>query len=251
MRKIILLYLVIALVSGCSGIKRTGKIGKGKEFNSAIALAEVADQNLSSGNFYIQKAEIDFDSDNAGFSFIATIKHVVPDQYLISLRMRTGIEVGRIYLDKDTILANDRINKILYYGKSSVLSARYGVPFDLIPVIFGDFVGEKEFAGEKTECLDGHLAVTSYLKGVRLLYNINCNSKKAVSLKQEGYSVASGEIIYDNFEKNSGKLSPSEITLNHKESGSTLHIKFEKVETPWNGELEFIPGNKYKRVELR
>lgn len=251
MRKIILLYLVVAVLSGCSGIKKAGKTGKGKELSGAVSITDVTEQNLSSGNFYIQKAEVDFDNNNAGFSFIATIKHVVPDQYLISLRMRTGIEVGRIYVDKDTIMANDRINRILYYGKSSVLSARYGVPFELIPVIFGDLVGEAESVNQKSECHDGTIAVNSYLKGVRLMYNIDCSSKKAVLLKQEGYSGASGEIMYGNFEKNGGKLSPSEITLNHKESGSTLHLKFEKVEIPWEGAIEFVPGNKYDRVELR
>lgn len=251
MRKITVLFLVVALFSGCSGIKKAAKTGKGNAFRGEVSLEEVRVQNLSNGNFNIQKAEIDFDSGNTGVSFIANIRHVVPDKYLISLRMRTGIEVGRIYIDRDTILANDRINKILYYGKSSVLSAKYGIPFDLIPALFGDFVGEPESMARLPECSEGRLNVNSYLKGVRLMYGIDCDSKKAISLKQEGYSGTSGEINYGNFEKNGGKLSPSEITLNHKESGSILNIKFEKIETDWNGTIEFVPGNRYDRVELR
>ncbi|HLN55777.1 MAG TPA: DUF4292 domain-containing protein [Bacteroidales bacterium] len=251
MRKIVVLILVVAVLSGCSGIKRAGKTGKGSDIRGEVSLEDVRDQNLSNGNFYIQKAEIDFESGNSSVSFIANIRHIVPDKYLISLRMRTGIEVGRIYIDRDTILANDRINKILYYGKSSVLSAKYGIPFDLIPALFGDFVGDPESIARIPECIEGMSTVNSYLRGVRLVYGIDCGNKKAVSLMQEGYSGTSGQIIYGNFEKNGGRLSPSEITLNHKESGSILNIKFERIETDWNGTIEFVPGNRYDRVELR
>lgn len=251
MRKIGIVILLIVVIAGCSGLRRAGKTGNMREVSRTVSLAEVAEQNLSNENFSIQKAKIDLDYGGGGVSFLASIRHVVPDKYLISLRMGTGIEVGRIYIDKDTILANDRINKVFYYGKSSVLSAKYGIPVELIPALFGDFVGETGDVGQNSGCSNGILSVDTYLKGLKLKYEVDCSTSKSVSLRQEGYSTASGDIKYDNFEKKGGKLIPKDVILNHTESGSKLRITFEKIETPWEGNVEFIPGNRYERIELR
>lgn len=242
----------MAIVTGCSGIRKAEKSGgRGKDVKGTVVLSDLGKQNLSNKNFYIQKAEVDFDSPNSGISLIATIKYVVPDQYLISLRMKTGIEIARIYVDSDTVLANDRINRKLLHGEPSALSARYGIPLDIIPVIFGDFVGEVTGSQQQANCENGTVNVGSYIKGVKLVYDIDCSHQKPVKVRQESYSGITSGIQYDDFAKNGEGSIPRVITLTHHESGSTVKIKIEKIEAPWDGTIEFIPGSRYEHVELK
>lgn len=243
---------LLAIVTGCSGIRKAGRsAGKGKDVKGTVAITDLENQNLSNHNFYIQKAEVDFDSPNSGLSFIATIKYVIPDQYLISLRMKTGIEIARIYLDSDTVLANDRINRKLIHGEPSALSARYGIPLDIIPVIFGDFIGDSSDEQQQVNCENGTVSVGTYIKGVKLVYDIDCGQRKPVQVRQESYSGITSGIQYDDFIKNGDGSIPRLITLTHHESGSTVKIKVEKIEAPWNGTIEFVPGSRYEHVELK
>jgi len=250
LRKIILLCL-IAGITGCSGIRRIGK--GGEEFKKDdIALVDVINQNLSKESFYIQKANIEYENGNTTVSFIATVKYVIPDEYLISLRLKSGIEIARIYMNPDTIMANDRINKRFYYGKPDFLSARYGVPLEVLPVIFGDLITTDETKNLKFKCMEGKMLIDSYVKGLKIEYEVDCTKRKSIVLRQEGsYSGTSAEITYNKFEKQGNTMIPGEIIIYHKESGSNLKLRVEKVETPWKGSIEFIPGIRYEKMELR
>ncbi len=245
-----MLSLIIVL-TGCGGIRKTGR-NRVDSGNAEITLTDVTSQNLSNENFYIQKANVEIENGNTSLTFMATIKYIVPDEYLVSLRLRSGIELARIYLNSDTIMANDRINKIYYSGKPDFLSARYGIPAAVLPVIFGDLVTDPEMNTGPLKCEDGKVMVNTYIKGLKINYEINCGSRKSIAMRQEGsYSGAGGEIKYGKFENQGNKTFPKEISIFHKESGSNLKLIIEKVESPYNGSIEFIPGSRYKRMELR
>ena len=74
-------------------------------------MESIIKNNLSKENFYIQKADIKVTQDNISVRFIASIKFRKPDSLLISVKSRTGIEAGRAFITKDTILINDRIKQ--------------------------------------------------------------------------------------------------------------------------------------------
>lgn len=248
MRKIVLLSLVVFL-AGCAGIRKTGRSGEVRR--NEIALSDVISQNLSRENFYIQKANVEIDNGNTALSFVATIKYVVPDEYLISARLKSGIELARIYLNSDTIMANDRINKIFYTGKPGILAAKYGIPFEIFPVIFGDLITDAE-TGQDMKCNEGKIVLDSYIKGLKIAYEVDCSKRKTLSMKQEGsFTGVNAEILYDKYESLGNKTYPKEISLFHKESGYNLKLNIEKIDSPWIGTIEFIPGSRYKKMELR
>ncbi|HEX2968061.1 MAG TPA: DUF4292 domain-containing protein [Bacteroidales bacterium] len=252
MRKIVYVYIMILLVSGCSGIKRTGKsrdegrTGKSYEISSD----EILLNNLNRQNFYIQKANIDFESADFSLSSVATIKFVQPDEYLISVKVLTGMEIARIYLNSDTVMMNDRINRKFYYGKPGVLGARFGIPFEIFPVIFGDFISS-DVKKEELKCIDNVINIDTYIKGLKLQYNINCTNRKATSVKPVGYSGVPIQVSFMNFRNEKSVVFPQQISLTHNESGSKLNINIEKIELPWSGELGFVPGERYEKIELK
>jgi hypothetical protein len=116
------------LIAGCSVTRNVivEKHDNTYRFSSDNITESVSQQNITNSGFFIEKAEIEINNDKGKEKFIANIKFELPDKYLISLKSRSGIEGARIYLSKDTILVNDRINQIEYYGTSFYIRKKYG-----------------------------------------------------------------------------------------------------------------------------
>jgi hypothetical protein len=206
-------------------------------------------QNLTAGNFFITKAEIEFISNGENQKFLASIKFIVPDKYLISLKSKTGIEAARIYITSDTILVNDRINRSLYYGDPERLSEKFGLSEDILPLLFGDYIKGNLKSDSEVKCSDGKAELSSSIGGVLINYIIDCKKMKTLSAIQEtSFNMNSAELEYGTFIRAGAGLVPSETKLNYKES--RISIKIVKIETPWDGIIEFIPGNRYDLIEL-
>ena len=240
-------------MTGCSAARKatrtdTGIFGKSDE----ITNEEVLGNNLTSGSFYIRKAEISIQSDGEDQKFVATIKFNTPGDYLISLRTRTGIEAARIFVTNDTLLANDRINRILYYGKPDVLSIRYGIPFEILPVLFGDYITGIGGDNETENCIDGNLVKTDFIKGLKLSYIIDCNRGKIIKAEREsGIGQRTNEMEFGEFVRYGEIEVPSQIKITDIRSKTVIQVGLDKIERPWDGTIEFIPGNSYDLIELR
>lgn len=217
---------------------------------NAISLEMLKSQNLSGSSFFIPKAEVEISAEGMKEKFVASIKYVAPGSYLISLRSRTGIEAARVMATPDTLLINDRFNRKLYYGKPEYLGLKFGIPFEALPLIFGDYApGSQDVSGN---CINGKMSFESYLKGLRVLYTADCQKDKLIDAVQEG-SLGSivNEIHYDNFESTGDILIPSMVKIRNTKLNAELTIRFGKVERPWDGTIDFIPGNRYDLIELR
>lgn len=238
---------------GCSGIRKAGKSGDERPGRGdAVTFENIAKQNISNQNYFIEKAEVDVDAGGSGMSFTATIKFVMPDEYLISLRMIAGIEAARIYLNSDTVLINDRLNRILYYGDPENLGSKYGISPKLIPVIFGDFISDETGKGGYNDCQNGKVFLDTFVKGAKLVYEVDCSKTKITGLLQEGsYNNSLSELSYSDYIKSGNVLTPSFIRFLHNSSGSSVDIKISRIIIPWVGDIEFIPGNRYEKIQLR
>jgi hypothetical protein len=252
LQKIALLYIAVLVISGCSGIRKVSRSpDKTGEKAGYVNGRDVAMQNLTTEGFFIQKAEIEINTGDERQRFLASVRFDPAGKYLISLRSRTGIEAARIYLDKDTVLGNDRINRVLYYGKPDVLSRMYGIPFDLMPVIFGDIIGEtvNDVSGR---CGGGSFKTDQVVKGNHMVYRVDCGRRKIISAENEGNLLASvSEIEFSDFIEIDGITAPSYIKISHLRSETMVTIRIDQIERPWSGSVELIPGGRYKLIELK
>ena len=240
-------------MTGCSVFRKATRTDSGIFGRSDIITKEaVLGNNLTSENFYIRKAEISIQSDELDQKFVATIKFTLPGEYLISLRSRSGIEAARIFVTNDTILANDRINRILYYGKPDVLSVRYGIPYEILPVLFGDYTTGIVGGNETEKCTDGNLVKNDIIKGLKLNYIIDCKRGKIIKAEREGaFGQLINEMEFGEFVIYGGIEVPSQIKITDVRSKSVIQIELGKIERPWDGTIEFIPGNSYDLIELK
>lgn len=244
----------LLIIAGCSGVRRAGKSNNESRFESGktVTFENIVKHNISNQNYFIEKANVEVFSGGAGMSFMATVKFVMPDEYLISLRMIAGIEAARIYINSDTVLINDRLNRVLYYGDPERLGVKYGITPELIPVIFGDFISDETGKGNISECQNSKVFLDTFVKGAKLYYEVDCGKMKISGLQQEGSMNNSlSELKYSDFIRSGNVLTPSLIRFLHNSSGSSVDIKIDRILIPWDGKIEFIPGNRYEKIQLK
>lgn len=250
---IYILVLLVVFISGCSGLRKVsgtkGSVGREVFFS----LDSLSGNNLTDENFYIQKAELSVNTDFGRQKLATTIKFNYPDKYLVSIKIWTGMEVARAYITGDTVLINDRLNRITYYGKPEKISAKYGVPLEILPVVLGDYVsGITLNKNESITCQNGSSDISSVVKGSKINYYIDCEKGKILRAEREGNGgLVLNEIHFDKFITAGSKLTPSEIEVKDVKSGEVAGLKIEKILKPWDGEVEFIPGSNYDLIELK
>jgi hypothetical protein len=205
-------------------------------------------QNITNNGFFIQKAEIEIITPGGREKLIGTIKFEKPDKYLISIKSRTGIEGARIYITKDTVLVNDRINKKLYSGTAGYLKLKYGVSQNLLPLLSGDIILDPTCENIAVKCKDERARINCPVKGVYLYYTVDCKASKTnmVSFGEQGVSVK-----YENYFVLNTIMLPRNVDFNSSKYDISVKIKIVKVEYPWNGNVSFISGKGYELIELR
>lgn len=250
MRKIIYIVLM-ALLASCSGTRKMSRTA-GKESGSAKApIADVLSQNITTKGFNIPKCEIEINTGEFDESFVAGIRYEFPGKYLITVKTILGIELARIYMTADTVLANERIGRTLYYGKPAVLSYKYGIPFEMIPVLFGDMVLPDADYPVNALCTDGVGEVGTVIQGRKIVYQINCDNRKVQETVVEGGTAKDmANVKYSQFQKSGALNLPSEVQISGRNNEASITLKIAKIE-PWEGKIEFIPGNRYQKVELK
>jgi hypothetical protein len=253
LRKIAIILFLGIVASGCSVTRKSGS--KHAAFPELIEtkndLENVTKQNITSAGFFIQKAEIELSNQNGKQKFIATVKFAYPDKYLISLKSRTGIEGVRIYISKDSLIGNDRINKKMYFVSVFYLKQKFGLTQSLLPLIFGDLIkGEKQQEPEE-KCVGGSLEFKTLFKGVNLSYNIDCWKSKTSIVDVSNFYLEQSVKLRSIGYMNTGVITiPKVIEIEDLSQYSKIRIKFVKIEYPWNGNVKFIPGRGYEIIEL-
>jgi hypothetical protein len=129
---------------------------------------------------------------------------------------------------------------------------KYGITSSVLPVIVGDYINDNLSEINKTKCSDGKLKIEGILKEIELTYVIDCKLGKSISVVPEyGLNEGDIEIKYGEFIKNGNTITPGRIEIKDLQRMTTIIIKILKIVTPWNGKIEFIPGNNYEIIQLR
>jgi hypothetical protein len=166
--KELIIYLFFITISGCSVFNKRSNVGiEEKERTNTEFLRK---DNLTNNSFYIQKAEVELVRDNEKSIFLTSVKFCKPDSFLISIRTKTGIEAVRVFMTKDTVLINDRINRKLYFGSGNDIKKKFGYSFELLPVLFGAFVLKNDKVNKIENCEKEVIIISSKFQDCILEY---------------------------------------------------------------------------------
>ncbi|MCJ7449980.1 MAG: DUF4292 domain-containing protein [Bacteroidales bacterium] len=249
-----IIALVFLYITGCSTARRSANSIKnqGDKIILADLYGNVRKFNITNNDFYIKKAEIEVYNNNEKQKLLGSIKYKKSGEYLLSIKLKNGIEAARFYLSKDTILINDRINKTLYYGSPEYLEKKYGIAISFLPFLLGDFSEENEILKMEEQCVKGQMGIESSIKEKKLQLVIDCELIKIRQLQLENIDKSAGiNMEFEDFYKTETIEFPRSIRIEDFMSESVIKIFIRKIEIPWEGVLEFIGGNNYETVMLR
>lgn len=254
MRTIGLILVTLVISAGCS-VNRIGRIRDYVPQNN-IESGSLSDNleklNLTNESFLIQKAEIEINSEEGENKFLASIKFQNPDKYSISIRSKSGIEAARIFLTADTIIVNDRINRKQYCASPQYLKSKYGIATSFIPILLGDYIKGVSVTDTTKGCIDGKMNIDCVLNGMKINYIIDCAIAKPVLVNSENSLNENGITIhYSKFFVENNKVVPGNIEIRDSERKTIIKVKIEKMEAPWDGNIEFVSGNKYEIIQLK
>lgn len=249
-KKSIILFAYFTLLYGCAVFNKSGlDRNLGENLNSnVISLEAVKLHNITNGSFSISKAEVELVGKERNERIICSIKYVYPGKYLISIRNRTGIEAARLFISRDTVLLNDRINRKLYYGSNTQLLEKYGFNQSVIPLILGDYLYDDLKGYGQENCKNGYLEKKIYFNGYAVNYTIDCKVLKVVSTKIDNDNEI--KLKFSRFFVKDKILIPGEVEIENIERLTKIFIKIGNIEYPWNGSIEFIPGSGYEQIPL-
>jgi hypothetical protein len=254
--KIVFISIVFGVfTTGCSVLRKEhipDNVLIDSSNKSDITINGILNNNISKEGYFVKKADIEIVTPGQKENVVATVKYNQKGEYLVSVRSKTGIEAVRVFIGIDTLMINDRINKVLYVGKPAYLERKFSVPVDILPVIFGDLIRERSGVIADSVCINGNLNYTTKRGNVQILSVIDCSRNKVVSsivkMKNRKEKLS---MFYSNFGKAGGVTYPETIIISGLPEQMTLKMNIKSIEIPWIGELEFIPGSKFEKAEIK
>jgi hypothetical protein len=252
MQKVIGTILIISVVlGGCSVFRKAENGGKALTSETGKNI-DIVKNNISNKSFYIQKASVTVSENSVTSRFLATIKYKLPDSVLISVKARIGFEAARIFMTKDTLIINDRINRKVRVGNPQVLKKKYGIEPSYIFVILGDFIIEQESLELPVNCRNGFYN-DKFLVGDREInYLVDCRKKKIVSASFEG-DIKTGDIdlTFSEFISAEDLIMPGIIEVSGTSSSIKAKIEIEKAVNNYQGYIGFKSGGNYEVIRLK
>jgi len=255
LQKIALILVIVSLLlTSCSVFKYTEKTGveSSGKLLTVSDLGKIEEQNITKHNFFISKADIEIYGSEGTERAIFNLRYIFPGEYLLSIRNHTGIEAARIYISKDTVLVNDRINRRVYYGSKEDLFNKYGVDQSIIPILFGDFVSDDFVDKTIGVCMNGTLEKKRNVGDININYILDCKRLKVISAVVENENIKENiNLKFSGFKKAKKTEIPGVIEIRNLGEIKKIGLKIRKFEYPWAGSINFVPGSKYEAIPLK
>jgi hypothetical protein len=241
------------IIGGCSTSRRTGVriIQPGEEAGGTV-LTDVISNNISNYGFNINRADIDYSIGGVSGKLIAGIKNKGHDTMLVTVKHTTGIEIARIFLTADTLLINDRINRRVICADPEYLEKRYGIERGMILLVLGDIFLKQVDMNRNENCQKGILSIQTRLEDGRINYEIDCRLRKINGATLSRASTNDRiSISYKNYINKGKHIIPGTIEVEDRKNKAVIKMEIRSVEIPWNGNIDFVHGTRYKIMRIK
>jgi len=252
MRKIVYVSVVL-LFTACSSSKYVyNELYDNKA--TSTSLSDIINNNITGSDFDILKAEVIYYDENEGRRFIVSVKSRKDGRYLATIRLNSGIEVSRIFIEDDSVFINDRINRKYMIGKTDWIENNFGINKILLPVIFGDIIYDQKDLNKELDCIGGSAKSNARVESGNVEFDIDCGLRK---IRRTGLfsSKSQGNLFfeYDRFAKHEFVSWPRRIRIFEGSEGKILkaEINVKEINFEVSNEISFIPGARYEIIFLR
>jgi hypothetical protein len=242
--KIGIILLITFSISSCSILKR-GASGVGNRdgvYRGAFLLRDIRENNLSNESFRIDRMRVLFENESSRHRFSGNIKYLKEGKIIFSARVIAGIEVARIYLDRNDIVVIDRINRIYYSGETNLILSKYGLSWSDIVVLFGDLPPDL-YAPDRVKCQNDSLSLIASRNSVDIGFVVNCQSLKLLNIKSGDKNSGVVTTQFSDEKRVNGFVYPGSVKVVDSKDRFDLDITYDEV-SEYSGSFEKpgVPG---------
>jgi len=253
-REIKIIIVLILITAGCSVQRKVGteKDGISGTYSAEEFYRRIRENNITNRSFYIRKAEVEISTEKIRHNLIMTVKFINIDSSAINIRTKTGFEIGRVFIGRDTITLIDRINKQQLIMSSDYLRRRYGLEGDLLYMIFGDLLIFPDKIKGKISCISGR-SENGYSCDEQVYKAlVDCRIMKIEEISiQSNRMDKTINMYFSEFRKEQGVILPGSSRIIIQEDNIQLVIRPERIEVGWNGNAGFSGLKGYRTKILK
>ena len=248
---IVLLVITVIISSSCQSLRIKGSRGEkgAREINSGRFREEMKATNITGQPLSISRITITYENSYERRRLRANARLNGKGDLLVSVRTFAGIEAARILITRDTVKVADRINRICYIGKTKELEEKYGVKYNFINLLFGDFM-DIDLLKRRIRCEGGIAVLDDNRSGLE--YTVDCNIYKIVGAAGT-FDEEENEIlgVFSEFREENGLLYPSRIKWDLGVNNTKIEMEMQNIRKNDDDELIFRVGDSYRVKKLR
>jgi outer membrane biogenesis lipoprotein LolB len=239
--KIISVSLMILVMTACSATRkrsteRVTGMTDARAYNAVIE--QVRNNNIAGEGFYVRKGKIDLEGTAIDGSYGFNARYNSRGDLNASVKGPLGIELLRLLSVNGKIYLVDRIGKTVYRGSTSAILTKYGLPDNVIAVIFGDLIS----MGNETYSISGRerIMIRGDMNNMQREADICIDEEK---ICEEIYKdrISGNEVLlrYSNFKNTEGKKYASLIYMEEKKKKVQIRIRIDELICGYEEEINF------------
>lgn len=179
--RLLLIVGTSLLLSSCSVFRAPESESRGDmSIRTSRFLQEVSGRNLTNKGFRFDRIRVVMDAAGEKRRFTANIKYDQKGTMLVSVRIIASIEVARIYIDQERIIVLDRLNRIYTTGETETVLKKYGLSWDMVPLLFGD-LPDGFASGQRIKCVSGTANLMLAKGSDNYTAGFDCNQGKLIN----------------------------------------------------------------------
>jgi len=240
------------IITACSVYRNYPDSSGANNSRGDFDLVSIRENNISDNSFFIQKAKIELQGRDSKDGFLASIKFKNQDSILISVRSMTGIELVRVFIEKDSVFVNERLNNSIFYRTVHELERKYSVSKNLIYIMLGDLI----YSESDVKNLNKENAKSKFLETIvddrKVEYEVDFNRGKVLNTKV--YDIGDQKEItlkYNEFKRAGNCKFAQKIDITGYRDYRRIIIDIKRIDTPFSGEIRFkkTPVSDLRRIE--
>jgi len=249
--KILSLLLLILIITACTATRKRGPAaatGVRAALAYSAVIEKVKENNITEEGFYLRKGRIEITGTAIDGSYGLNARYNTKGDLNASVRGPLGIELVRLVAIDGQIYLVDRIGKTVYRGTRSELLRKYGLPDNVIAVIFGDLIN----TGKESYSVSGRerMLIRDEIQNFERETGICMNEGKVC---EETYRdrISGNEVLfrYSKFRNNEDKKYASEISMEQKMNKVQIRIRIDDLICGYSEEVNYaMPSYKVRNL---
>jgi len=249
--KISLAFTLIVLMTSCSALRKGRTVTETAGMNNLgfdAVIERVLNNNIADEGFIVRKGRIEIEGSALDGSYGFNARYNRRGELNASVRGPLGIELIRLLSIDGEVYLVDRIGRTVYTGSSNEVLRKYGLPENVIAIIFGDFARQGgdsySMAGSDRMVIEGEE------RNLERVVNICIDEEKVCEeIYRDLLTGNEVQLKYENFRNSEERKYASEIYLDLKQSDLRIGMKIEELTSGYDEDITFTMPS-YKRRSL-